>query len=176
MQQFWSRGYEHTSMQNLLAAMALSKSSLYQTFGGKQQLFRRCIQRYTDQLATELRQRLTEAPSGWRFIEDFLASVLNDLSNAPRGCLVMNTASELGQGEPGIASQVSQSIGRFREILQEAVARAQREGEIAPERDPRVLAGFLVSSISGLKVQAKAGADRETLVGIIAVTLRALSA
>lgn len=71
---------------------------------------------------------------------------------------------------------MSQSIGRFREVLQEAVARAQLEGDIAPGRDPRVLAGFLVSSMSGMKVQAKAGADRETLEGIIAVTLRALSA
>ncbi|MFZ0790241.1 MAG: TetR/AcrR family transcriptional regulator [Chromatiaceae bacterium] len=176
MHQFWSGGYEHTSMQDLLTAMNLSKSSLYQAFGSKRQLFRRCMGRYADQLAGQLRQGLAEAPSGWRFIEDFLHSVLRDLAGTPRGCLVMNTASELGQSEPEIARDVSQSIGRFREVLQAAVERAQREGRIAPERDARILASYLVSSMSGLKTQAKAGADAETLKGIIAVILKALAA
>ncbi len=175
MHQFWSKGYERTSMQELLAAMNLSKSSLYQAFGSKRQLFRQCVGRYADQFAAQLRQGLSGAPSGWRFIEDFLHSVLQDLTGAPRGCLVMNTASELGQSEPEIAQDVAQSIGRFRGILQAAVERAQREGDIAPDRDARILASYLVSSMSGLKTQAKAGADAETLKGIIGVTLKALA-
>ena len=176
MHQFWSKGYEHTSMQDLLAVMNLSKSSLYQAFGSKRQLFRQCVGRYADQFAAQLRHGLADAPSGWRFIEDFLHSVLRDLAGTPRGCLVMNTASELGQSEPEIAQDVAQSIGRFRGVLQAAVERAQREGHIAPERDARILASYLVSSMSGLKVQAKAGADAETLKGIIAVVLKALAA
>ena len=147
MHQFWSKGYEHTSLQDLVTAMNLSKSSLYQAFGSKQQL-----------------------------LQDFLHSVLKDVGGAPRGCLVMNTASELGQSEPEIARDVAQSIGRFRALLQAAVERAQREGAIAPDRDPRTLASYLVSSMSGLKTQAKAGADAETLKGIITVILSALSA
>ncbi len=175
MHQFWSKGYEHTSMQDLLRVMNLSKSSLYQAFGSKRLLFRLCIGRYADQFASQLRQGLADAPSGWRFIEDFLHSVLRDTGGAPRGCLVMNTASELGQSEAEIARDVSQSIGRFRDVLRAAVERAQREGDIAPERDARILASYLVSSMSGLKTQAKAGADAETLKGIVAVVLGALA-
>lgn len=175
MHQFWSKGYEHTSMQDLLAAMNLSKSSLYQAFGSKRQLFRRCMGRYANQFAAQLRHGLAEAPSGLRFIEDFLHSVLRDVAGTPRGCLVMNTASELGQSEPEIARDVSRSIDRFREVLQAAVERAQREGDISPERDARILASYLVSSMSGLKIQAKAGADTKTLKGIIAVVLSALA-
>ncbi len=174
MHQFWSKGYEHTSMQDLLAAMNLSKSSLYQTFGSKRQLFRRCVERYANQFVARLRQGLADAPSGRRFIEDFLHSVLQDVGT-PRGCLVMNTATEFGQSEPEIARDLAQSIGRFLGILQAAVERAQREGDIAPERDPQMLASYLVSSMSGLKTQAKAGADARMLKGIIAVILSALS-
>ena len=105
MHQFWSKGYQHTSMHDLLAAMNLSKSSLYQAFGSKRQLFRQCVGRYADQFAAQLRHGLAEAPSGWRFIEDFLHSVLRDVAGTPRGCLVMNTASELGQSEPEIARE-----------------------------------------------------------------------
>ncbi len=87
----------------------------------------------------------------------------------------MNTASEFGQSEAEIARDIAQSIGRFRDILQAAVERAQREGDIAPERDARTLASYLVSSMSGLKIQAKAGADAQTLKGIIAVVLGSLA-
>lgn len=180
MQVFWTQGYEHTSMKDLLNAMNLSKSSLYQAFGSKQQLFRQCVARYTDFLTGRLREGLAGAPSGRRFIESFLNSVLTDVEGDAegdaqrRGCLVMNTASEFAQNEADIARDVTSSIERFRGLLQTAVERAQREGEISPERDARQLANFLVSSMSGLKNQAKAGADAETLRGIIAVILKAL--
>lgn len=174
MNLFWARGYEHTSMQDLLGAMNLSKSSLYQAFGGKQKLFRQCVGRYADQFAGRLRAGLAAAPSGRRFIEVFLNSVLDDLKEGPRGCLVMNTASEFAQSEPEIAQDVAQSIERFRAVLQAAVERAQREGDIAPEQDARTLANYLVSSMSGLKTQAKAGANATMLKGIIATILKAL--
>jgi len=80
MNLFWARGYEHTSMQDLLTAMNLSKSSLYQAFGGKQQLFRQCVGRYADQFAGRLREGLAGAPSGRRFIEAFLNSILEDVN------------------------------------------------------------------------------------------------
>lgn len=176
MQLFWTQGYEHTSVQDLLNAMNLSKSSLYQAFGSKQQLFRQCVSRYTDFLTGRLREGLAGAPSGRRFIEAFLNAVLTDLDGDAqrRGCLVMNTASEFAQNEADIARDVAQSIERFRGVLQAAVERAQREGDIPPGRDARQLANYLVSSMSGLKNQAKAGADAETLRGIIAVILMAL--
>jgi TetR/AcrR family transcriptional repressor of nem operon len=105
-----------------------------------------------------------------------LYSVLQDVERdrARRGCLVMNTASELAQSEPPIAEDVAVSIARFRRALRAAVERAQREGDIDPRRDAATLAAFLVSTMSGLKVQAKAGADADTLKGIIEVALKAL--
>jgi len=176
MHLFWSKGYEHTSMQDLLTAMNLSKSSLYQAFGGKQQLFQLCLTRYADQLAGRLYQGLAAAPSGRRFIEGFLHSVLDDVAGTcePRGCLVMNAASEFAQSKPEIAQDVAHSVERFRGALQAAVERAQREGDIPVERDACTLANYLVSSMSGLKVQAKAGADAPTLEGIIEMVLKAL--
>ena len=163
-------------MQDLLAAMNLSKSSLYQAFGGKQQLFRQCVARYADQFTQMLRDGLAGAPTGRKFIEDFLNSVLDDVSGQaqPRGCLVMNTASEFAQSEPEIAQDVALSIQRFRAVLRAAIERAQLEGDISPERDAQMLANYLVSSMSGLKIQAKAGADTATLQGIISMVLKAL--
>lgn len=177
MQIFWAKGYEHTSIQDLLAAMLISKSSLYQAFGSKQQLFQRCMVRYADQFTVLLQRTLDSAPSGRQFIENFLASVLDDTQTdaSRRGCLVMNTASEFAQRNRPIAGDVSCAMARFRNALQNGVERAQLEGDIPAQRDARVLANYLVSSMSGLKTLAKSGADPATIKDIIGVVMRALA-
>jgi len=176
MQIFWRNGYENTSMQNLLDGMNLSKSSLYQAFGGKQALFERCMTRYGDEMIGSLRHALQDSPSGLGFIRQFLESVLDEARGVceARGCLVLNTANEFARRNPQIAEAVSQGLNRFHEVLLAAVERAQKEGDIPPERDPNMLATYLVSSMSGLKTMSKAGAGEKTLKGIIDLTLEAL--
>lgn len=176
MQQFWRKGYEHTSMEDLLKTMNISKSSLYQAFGNKRALFERSIARYGDQLAGQLLRNLEQAPSGKAFIRGFLESVLAEARGEceARGCLVLNTASEFSQRDPEIAEAVGQELRRFRDVLFEAVKRAKREKEIPADRDAMMLANFLVNSMSGLKTLSKAGTSEETIKGIIGLTLKTL--
>lgn len=173
---FWRKGYENTSMQDLLAVMDISRSSLYQAFGSKQRLFGLCMRHYQDMLTSQLRQRLEAAETGRRFITDFLHAVPDEVCvpGGSRGCLLFNTANEFAQRDPAIAGEVAQGIERFREVLRAAVERAQREGEIDAKRDPTILASYLVSSMSGLKTLAKAGAEADVLKGIVNVALKAL--
>ncbi|MBC2731271.1 MULTISPECIES: TetR/AcrR family transcriptional regulator [unclassified Thiobacillus] len=176
MQVFWRNGYENTSMQDLLEVMQISKSSLYQAFGGKQALFERCMTHYGDEMIGSLREALQASPSGLGFIRQFLESVLDEARGVceARGCLVLNTANEFARRNPQIAKAVSQGLNRFHEVLLAAVERAQQEGEIPPERNASMLATYLVSSMSGLKTLSKAGVGEDTLRGIIGLTLKAL--
>ncbi|MCD6707956.1 MAG: TetR/AcrR family transcriptional regulator [Thiobacillus sp.] len=176
MQVFWRNGYENTSMQDLLDAMQISKSSLYQAFGGKQALFERCMTRYGDEMIGALRDALQASPSGLGFIRQFLESVLDEARGVceARGCLVLNTANEFARRNPRIAEAVSHGLDRFHGVLLAAVERAQQEGDIPPARDAVMLASYLVSSMSGLKTMSKAEAGEDTLRGIIGLTLKAL--
>lgn len=176
MQVFWRNGYENTSMQDLLDAMKLSKSSLYQAFGGKQALFERCIARYGDEMVGALREALQTSPSGLAFIRQFLESVLDEARGVceARGCLVLNTANEFARRNPRIAEAVAHGLNRFHGVLMAAVERAQDEGDIPPERNASMLATYLVSSMSGLKTLSKAGADEQTLKGIIDLAMKAV--
>jgi TetR/AcrR family transcriptional repressor of nem operon len=176
MHVFWSGGYEATSLQDLLKAMGLSKSSFYQAFGSKQQLFERCLGRYREKMATALLEKLNRSPSGQRFIMDVLYSVADEArgEGKPRGCLVMNTASEFAQSDPMVAGWVAQGVDRFKAVFMAAVQRAQQEGDIAADRDPETLALYLVSSLSGLKTMVKAGAGEKAVKSIVDVILDAL--
>lgn len=176
MQVFWTGGYEATSLQNLLDAMDLSKSSFYQAFGSKQHLFERCLNRYRDSMVSAMRERLSQVGSGRRFIEEMLSSAAEEAcsSEKPRGCLVMNSANEFAQGDAKIAACVSQGVDRFTGVFKAAVQQAQTTGEIAADKDPEALARFLVTNMSGLKTMVKAGLGGDEIRRIIPLILKAL--
>jgi len=177
MHLFWRKGYENTSLQDLLEVMQISKSSLYQAFGNKQALFERCMTRYGDLMIGQLHDALASAPSGLAFIRQFLESVLGEARGEceARGCLVLNTANEFARRDPVIAEAVGQGLGRFHSVILTAVRRAQVEGDIPPDRDAVMLANYLVSSMSGLKTLSKAGADEGSLRGTIELVLKTLT-
>jgi len=169
MHLFWEQGYEATSMSDLLRAMGLSKSSLYQRFGGKKELFIKCMARYCDWLGEWLRARLTEADSGLEFIRELLlhAAAETGENQCRRGCLLVNTASEFAQQDPEIAYRVGNGFHGLRAILRLAVQRGQADGDIAPNQDADALAGYLLSSIAGLKIMVKGGADEHQVRQIV---------
>lgn len=176
MHVFWVQGYEATSLQDLLKAMGLSKSSLYQGFGGKKELFLRCVDRYYERMSASLQPLLDRAGSGLGFIEELLLRTASEAgqNDLRRGCMLMNTAAEFAQKDPEIAARVTTGFGRLRGLLKAAVLRGQREGDIS-SLDAEVLASYLMSSLGGLKIVVKGGADEKTVREIVGVILRALA-
>jgi len=175
MQLFWRAGYEATSMQDLLKAMHLSKSSLYQTFGSKQDLFQRCLERYSRDFSQHLRATLQASANGREFVEslfDFIAA--EGSCDEKKGCILVNTANELGQRDENIAKLVGKGIGKLTEILELAVISGQQQGVIDRNKDAKALADFLVVNICGMRTMVKGGADEKTLLNVAKTTLSVL--
>jgi TetR/AcrR family transcriptional repressor of nem operon len=176
MQVFWSRGYEATSIQQLVARMGIQRGSLYDTFGDKRRLFFAAIDRYDQVVTARLLAILDGRGSGREAIRRFFGLKV-DLSlepGRPRGCLVTNSTAELASRDRATATRVGSVLARIEAAFHRAVIRAQQAGEIDPARDPRALARFLTSSAQGLSVMAKTSPDRAVLEDIVKVTLAAL--
>lgn len=172
---FWSNGFEATSMQDLLACTGLSKSSLYESFGSKHALFEQCLTQYREQRVASMSERLAGSTSGLKFIRAMLHSVADECGpGGRRGCLVMNTATELAQRDRRVASLVAESIEAFVRVFRRAVERAQLEGEIPAGESPTRLARFIVTNMSGLRTLAKAGMAPRTLRATADVVIEAL--
>lgn len=165
MHVFWRQGYEATSLQDLISAMGLSKSSFYQAFDSKQALFKRCIKLYRQGLIDELQARLSKTGSGKAFIQTLFRDVASETRAADgrRGCLLMNTASEFSQTDPDIAELVSRSIENLTRVFEQAILQGQQQGDIPSGKNTHELATYLVSSMSGLKNMVKAGADGKSI-------------
>lgn len=176
MHQFWSKGYQATSLQDLLEVMKLSKSSFYETFRSKHQLFIRCLTHYADTLAKEMKEDLRRSKTGRKFIERVFHGVADEAStkNQKHGCLLVNTANELAHRDKTICKLVSYGTNLLGEVFLAAVKRAKQEGDLLGDNKPEVLAKYLVSSLSGLKTMVKGGANEKTVRDITGVVLAGL--
>jgi TetR/AcrR family transcriptional repressor of nem operon len=156
---FWRKGYEATSMEDLLTAMDINRGSLYDTFGSKRDLFLRAMDRYCSgggigSGISILKQPGPALPLIRRFIGHMLEFGLSDPLR--RGCMITNTVMELAH-EKDIAGRVAGRLHMAEDAFFELLSRAKRAGELAKDKDPRALARVLVTMIQGTIVMIKAG-------------------
>ncbi len=176
MRQFWSKGYEATSLQNLLEVMEVSKSSFYETFGSKHELLEQCLTLYANTLIASLREELRQAKTGLSFIDKVLMSLIDEATAKSEkcGCLLVNTTNELAQRDKIIAKLVANGTKSLQGVFEEAVRRGQKEGNIPLNKTPEALSNYLVNSMVGLKTMVKGGADARTIKDICEITMTAL--
>ena len=174
MQLFWRNGYAATSIRDLLDGMGIGYGSLYNTFGDKHALFLASLDRFRE-LRTSWIDEVLEV-SGLSGIEEVFRRTVDGLVGFEprRGCLLANTAVELGPHDAEVAAKISRYVRHTEAVFERAVIRAQEVGEIPADRDPRALARFLVNALHGMRVLARVGTDRAVLEDAVRVALDAL--
>ncbi len=170
---FWAKGYEATSMQDLVEAMGIQRGSLYATFGSKQQLFLQSLERYGKVVVKQFLDILESKASAIESIELFFAQLVEHLLTAGplRSCLVTNSAIERGLRDAATKQQVLHLLNALEMGFYKTLERAQKNGEISTEPDLNKLANFLTSNMQGLLVMGKVCSERSVLEGINQVTL-----
>ena len=176
MEVFWARGFEATSMQNLIDHMGINRQSLYDTFGDKHSLFLQALDRY-QQVETRKLLELLARPGSVKkaFRQVFSAVIEGSCANEqPRGCLMNNSMSELAGRCKATAEKTVRHQRTVEEAFYRALLRGKKDGELKSNHDARALARFLYNSIQGLILTAKATQDRKALEDVVKVTLSVL--
>lgn len=173
---FWHRGYEAASVSDLVAAMGINRFSLYNTFGGKQDLFHKALDCYRDDIITGWLAVLEQPGAGVEAIRKYFeVSVEAVLSKqGSRGCLMTNSMIELGPHHSGTRRKLKAHLDRMERAFYNAILAGKENGEITRDQDPRALARYLVGCSQGLGVMAKVSPDRKTLKDYVSVILSAL--
>ncbi|MGW5115209.1 TetR/AcrR family transcriptional regulator [Streptomyces noursei] len=177
MQAFWAAGYEATSTQDLCDATGLGRSSIYNAFTSKHDLFERALARYMEHKNAELAELLDDdARTARQKLRAVLQRIIDEeFTRYPdgRGCLVVNTAIEVSSHDASVAATLERDYGVRLEMLRAVIESGQRDGDIAADRDSRTLAHLLIAAVGGIRVSARAGVDRPTLEGVADATLAA---
>lgn len=173
---FRRQGYEATSVQDLVEATGLSRSSLYDTFGDKHALYLSALDRYRqlgrDHLARALDCETAGSPLGR--IRAYLESIAAERGEGdapPTGCLMTKAAAEVGSRDPETARRAHDAADQLARSFAVVLTKAQAAGEVSPDRDPLALGRFLASAVFGLRGLQNASASTETLAEVIELTL-----
>ena len=157
-QVFWVKGFEATSLNDLIEAMGISKSSFYETFGNKQELFLSSIDHYATTALKDMVIALESDMLGREVIAQVFLIISNRfISKAESmGCFLSNSSAELAPDGVTAKEKIVGYFHRAEEAFTKAVKRGQKEGTIPSDRDAKALGRFLVSSMNGLQVVGKA--------------------
>jgi AcrR family transcriptional regulator len=172
-QVFWTRGYEGTSVQDLVDALGVNRASLYAAFGDKAQLFAAVLERYGELVNGAVFQALAPPAAGAEAVRAWFKALIEAATQpkGPRGCLMINALTGCSTAPVELYDRVIAGVRSSTDRLQEALA---RDPELAGRENARTLARFFAAEGHGLAVLARAGVRRQELEAAAEVALRVL--
>jgi TetR/AcrR family transcriptional repressor of nem operon len=176
METFWARGYEATSIQDLVESMGINRQSLYDTFGDKHALYLLALDRYRDVESRKVFELLEKPGSARKAIRQLFTNVIDCSvgSKQRRGCFMGNAISELAGRCKETAARTCNNMNALEDALYRALLRGKKDGEFTNISDPRAVARFLYSNLQGLTLVAKANQDRKVLEDVTKIALSVL--
>lgn len=173
---FWERGYEATSMADLVEHLGIARASIYATFGGKRELYLKALERYLESRDPDVVALLSQpgpvVPAVRALVESYAEQSICDERRL--GCMIVNAAVEVMARDPKVARWVEASWDTLETALTSALTRARAQGELPADRDPRALARFLLVVMQGIRVLGRAQPDAGRLRDAAAQALAAL--
>lgn len=160
---FWDAGYAASSLDELSAAMAMNRPSIYAAFGDKEALYLKTLEGYRDDGAAAIRAALDPGKPLADGLRDMYAGALDlYFSNAPapRGCFLIGTAATEAVRNEKIRATYRGSLALFDKLIEERFRHAKKTGEIDAGSDPVVLAKLANSIMFSLAVRSRSGESR----------------
>jgi AcrR family transcriptional regulator len=174
MHMFWKKGYEGASLSDLTAAMKIERPSLYATFGNKEALFRKVLDRYSC-TASKFAEDALNQPTARAVVEHLLmgnAEVVAD-PHSPAGCLMVQAALSGGDESKAIRDELNARRHGAELALRRRLQRAKAEGDLPADTDVADLASYVFTVTHGMAVRAKSGAKRAELRRVAQTAMRA---
>lgn len=173
---FHKNGYNGTSMQDLVDATDLNRSSIYNSFGCKLQLFISVLSHYQKKSNQRFRKGLSTTYNATDQIEVVFDLTLIDIleDKDKKGCLIVNCKSEMANHEPVIKSFVEKNQDQMLALLADIVSKGQMEKIFNKEQSANQYALFLYTSIQGLRMTGILNKNEIELKRIIKTILKVL--
>ncbi len=174
LQVFWHKGYEGTTLSDLTRAMGINRPSLYATFGNKERLFRKALDRYVAGPAAYVRIAL-EQPTAGAVVERLLHGAVDSLTapHTPPGCLMVQAALSCGKVADPVRRELAARRAQVEIAIRQRFKRALQEGQLPPGANATDLARYVATLMHGMAVQAAGGASRRELLRVVETALRA---
>ena len=172
---FSKHGYEGTSTDALLLAMGISRQSMYGAFGDKKRLYLEALQRYTAESISNQLRTLSSTSSPLKGLEAMLdLAVSLAIADPEPKCLGISAVCEFGRSDPEVTMITDMASRTMLFGLERRISEARASGEISKRVDAQIAAQFIMATLAGIKIAARAGATPEGLRGVARLAMRSL--
>lgn len=165
---FWRKGVDGASIADLLKEMKISRSSMYETFGSKDNLLLEAIQCYTDARETE-REVLNDSKnvrlSIMRYFQNHIDRVFDE--HAPDGCLITSTTAAIDHQSALIRDAVEASFKAIEMSLMRLLEKGKESGQIDAQVDSKKWSFLLLNLHHSINITSKINHNKEDFVDMI---------
>jgi TetR/AcrR family transcriptional repressor of nem operon len=173
---FHTKSYSLTSMQDLVDATGLNRSSIYNTFGNKLDLYMDCLRSYQSDAQGNIQKIMKNAKGAKATLEAiFLLNVAKNSEGAENGCLINNCTTEMANQETGINQFLCNNQENMVQLFQSLVAQGQEEGVFNTKQTSNAYGLYLLNAFQGLKVSGILSKDHKQLESVVYTTLSVLN-
>ncbi|AWI79412.1 TetR family transcriptional regulator [Parazoarcus communis] len=165
MKVFWQKGFEPASMADLIAGTGITRGSLYNAFGGKEQLFIRALQKYDKENRRALLAELESMDDPVQAIAALFDGIVADTiaDTEKKGCFLINTASDLGAQGEEVNRIVRNGLREMEAFFRRSIEVAQARKKIPETLDPAATAKGLMGMIVAIRVLGRGMCDESSL-------------
>ena len=173
---FWHKGYNGTSMQDLVDGLGISRSSLYDTYGDKHTLFIKALESYQNATAGTICNIVSNTGPAKEAIKKLLEYITGEMltDQKHKGCFMVNAEVEVAPHDEEVSQMICRNDQQMEDTFYVAINKGQESGEITNRKDARALARFTFNTVKGIQVTAKSTTDKSVFDDIIKLSIAAL--
>ncbi|CAM1362928.1 TetR/AcrR family transcriptional regulator [Tenacibaculum xiamenense] len=168
---FHSKSYNATSMQDLVDATGLNRSSIYNSFGSKHELYLECLKSYQSDSKCRIENIIDKDNCSLKILENIFSMNMNN----SKGCLINNCTSEMANQDDTIKAFLTSNQKGMTGLFEKIVQSGQEQGAINKNKSAREYALYLLATFQGLSMANILENDRKEIESIIKTTLSVLT-
>jgi len=161
---FWLKGYQATSIADLMKASNLASASIYKLYPDKRAIFFAALDQYMAEGLGRMQQRIEQQPPAQALREtlDYCASLSVGKEGA-RGCFTIAAASELLPADEEVREKVRYMFIHIRDNLAIILNLGQQQGVFRQDNSAEVMAESIFMMLEGMRIYGKIGPDHQQL-------------
>ena len=160
---FNQRGYEGSSLNDLMEATGLQKGGIYRHFASKEELAAEAFDYTWEAVWTARLLHVDEKANGIDKLKQLIANFIEHRAPVAGGCPILNTATDADDGNSVLRSHVAKALRSWVTRLQNIVEQAKERGETRPGVDPKAVATLIVASLEGSFMMSRIQRNDEAL-------------
>jgi len=174
---FWMKGYNATSIQDLVDHLGINRASIYDTWGDKHSLYIKALALYKAGNSEWLKGLMQAGLPAIEIIKNFLDLAITESINDcnSKGCFMVNSTTELFNNDQSVIDLVSHNRDFVISELTSVIERGKKEGDITSDEPSGNLATFLFSLLNGIRVMGQTQMSKKSLNSISAIAVTALN-